>query len=633
MPQTEPRFCPMCGRVSDTLRCPNDGAITVLKAKPASTARFAPGHVINQRYEISGIVGHGGFGVVYRGVHVGTGQEVAVKVLNAEAAGERHEAAKRFEKEGRVLARLQHPATVRIFDVGVTADGAPFMAMELVDGPNVEQVLAHLSAQGRAFSEAQAIDMMLPVLGSLTEAHGLGLVHRDLKPANIMLTEVADEPLVVKVVDFGVVRTHDSDLTTRQSSIGTPRYMSPEQCRGDGVDARSDLYALGCVLFEAVTGEPPFSSASHVDTMYLQMSAKVPDVDRLARSPVSEGFKALVYRALAKEPSERFPTAGAMRRALARLRQEAWRNVPVTPLHTLLNTDGAGAWRVIVDGGSGGGETQAGVRTGGERTEITPVTSAPSDDILAAAQRVIDTHVDGHAGALAAAAAAAQAGTEIPKFRPNPTLRGLGDQSGRRGAGRPVDSAQPASRGEAAEGPPAGRRPYDPSPSQEWVQVARKGELQVAIAAVDALASEAQGTPNADAAARQHVRPASDGRLPFDASESQELVPLPSRRRLEAALAARLAAEASAAPPSAAPTPDGETRVEAAPGAPRRSPSAPRGSREGGGERPTVTDLPDEPVRHVQVAPALKRDAKRGTRRWAKGTLLGTGVTLDDDED
>lgn len=357
---------------------------------------------MGDRYVTGEEIGRGGFGVVYRASHSRTGQAVAIKVLHVDAQDDRDEAVQRFVKEGRVLARLQHPATVRIFDVGTTPSGAPYIAMEFVDGPNLEQALAHLSAHQYGLSEAQGLDIMMPVLSSLSEAHGLGLVHRDLKPANVLLTEVGDEPLVVKVADFGVVRTQGSQLTSRHSSIGTPKYMSPEQCRGDAVDARSDLYSLGCVLFEAVTAVAPFDSDNLINTMYQQMSSPVPDPGAAVSAP----FREVLQRAMAKEPADRFTTASEMGAALRKIRVEMWPDVPTTPLHKLLRVAPGTARRII---GSGDGRhtrepTVAGVRRGvrdGARA-IQMVAEAPDSSV--------DTEVDG--SALGAAVAAALADHE-----------------------------------------------------------------------------------------------------------------------------------------------------------------------------------------------------------------------------
>ena len=563
---TATRFCPMCGGFTNPARCVEDGAMTVERADAETEPPLTPGDVVDGRYRVVECIGRGSFGVVFRAEHIRTGQPVALKVLHVDVG--RHEATQRFVKEGRALGRLRHAATVRIFDVGqvgevsATNAQAPYIAMEFVDGPNLEQVLARLSRDGRALTEAQALDVVEPVLASLIEAHALGLIHRDLKPANILLTEVADEPLVVKVVDFGVVRTHDSDLTTRRSTIGTPLYMSPEQCRGETVDARSDLYSLGCLLFEAVCGVPPFNSKSHVDTMFLQMSAAVPDVRQRAITPVSDGFIAVLQRVLAKDPADRFLTARAMRTVVQALRREAWRNVPVTPMHGLIGVASGAAWRDIVTQDVVGTDapTHAGVRSGVRGTTVSPGASGDTNATLAA----IDVN------------------------RPE-TGQSMGPTRRSEPSRQPIETAalpRPARRGRP-KGDDAGefRLPSRPAASR------RKGTPPPLWSAGDPV----------DGAAQAAKRRAADAALPFDASPSQDVVALPSRQRLDAAIAA---AQRGAARRAAIRS-EAYTRIDPADQASAR-----------------------DNARHVQVAPD-GRSARKVA--WASGTLLGTGIPTEDD--
>jgi serine/threonine-protein kinase len=330
------RVCPACGRRTAALRCPTHGSVTVWRPPSLSLARppRLTGSFLDGRYRIDEVIGRGAFGAVYAGEQLATGQRVAIKVLLAEPQGDRAVAERRFAKEAQVLAQLRHPSTVRVFDVGVTPGGAPYFAMELVDGPNLEQVFAFLASEGRVFGEPAMIDVMHQVLGSLAEAHALGLVHRDLKPANLMLTRVGDDELLVKVVDFGVVRTEGSDLTARASSLGTPRYMSPEQCRGETVDARADLYAVACIIVEAMSGEPPFNAERSLDAMLAQLAAPPPTLESrgVAASPEVE---ALIARALDKAPAGRFATASTMRAVLDAVRALRWPGVRPTRLGDL----------------------------------------------------------------------------------------------------------------------------------------------------------------------------------------------------------------------------------------------------------------------------------------------------------
>ncbi len=221
---------------------------------------YVPGDVVAGRYRITGVLGRGGFGAVYAGQHLGTEQPVAIKMMSASV--EDQDAVQRFFREARITAKLTHPNSVRVFDVGRDGDGPLYMVMEMLRGPTLEQLLQGLAERGRPLSEAETIEIAVAVLRSLAEAHAAGLVHRDLKPANIMLHRVPGVADQVKVLDFGCSHTADSNLTTEGTVMGTPGYMSPEQCLGEPVDPRSDLYALGVVLFRCVTLRLPFTDQS-----------------------------------------------------------------------------------------------------------------------------------------------------------------------------------------------------------------------------------------------------------------------------------------------------------------------------------------------------------------------------------
>ena len=278
--------------------------------------RFEAGRIIQGRYRLKGVLGKGGFGAVYEAEHTGTSQLVAVKVMLADVSEHNVQAVRRFYKEAQVTAQLRHPNTVRVFDVGQTSEGALYIAMERLHGPTLEEVLRELGAQGTAMPERQALDIAIPVLRSLGEAHTMDLVHRDLKPANIMLTEVADEEPVVKVLDFGIARTRDSSLTGQGTALGTPAYKSPEQCMGGNVDGRSDIYALGVILYRCVTGRTPFDDPNPLTVMYKHAHAPPPDPRDVAKSQLGEGFVACTLKALAKKPEQRFEAARALRLAL-----------------------------------------------------------------------------------------------------------------------------------------------------------------------------------------------------------------------------------------------------------------------------------------------------------------------------
>ena len=276
---------------------------------PASALRS--GDVVDGRYRIERRMGRGGFGAVYAAEHLGTGQSVALKVRLAADDPDESVDIQRFAREARITARLRHPNTVRVFDLGLTRVGAPYIAMELLSGPTLEHVLRERAADGVALSQDESIDIALAVLASLSEAHGLGLVHRDLKPANLMFDTV-DGANLIKLLDFGIARQSGSSLTASGASLGTPAYMSPEQCQALELDGRSDLYSLGVILFRCVTGQLPFPDGPPMAMMYCHTSQPPPDLASMARTAVTDGFVASVMRCLAKEPARRFQSAREM---------------------------------------------------------------------------------------------------------------------------------------------------------------------------------------------------------------------------------------------------------------------------------------------------------------------------------
>ncbi len=313
------RFCPLCGSESALQYCDQDGTRTVTRRDlAAGTSKLEIDEIIDGRYRVTGLLGRGGFGAVYAAEHTGTGQAIAIKVMVVGDGGSPDMGAvRRFYKEAQVTAQLRHPNTVRVFDVGQTTTGALFIAMELLHGDTLEERLVAQAEQGEVLGQWAAIDMATAVLRSLAEAHGRGLVHRDLKPANIILSEVSpDEDVIPKVLDFGIARTQDSSLTGQGTALGTPAYMSPEQCMGAAVDGRSDLYSLGVVLYRCVTGRLPFEDRNPLTIMYKHAHAAPRPVLELAPGAVNEALVSVIERALAKAPADRFETAKSMRMAL-----------------------------------------------------------------------------------------------------------------------------------------------------------------------------------------------------------------------------------------------------------------------------------------------------------------------------
>ena len=324
------RQCPQCRLVTSEPLCPNDGLATIMRAvlEGVRDMHLRIGDVVGGRYRITGTLGRGGFGVVCTAVHTGTGQPVALKYLTTDPNSGEDDVPRRFFQEAKITAALRHPNTVRLFDFGQAENGALYMVMELLHGPTLEELLSGLKARGEVLSESAALDIAIPVLRALSEAHEAELVHRDLKPANIMLTHVPGDEPMVKVLDFGIARVKNSALTGTNRALGTPAYMSPEQCRGGEIDGRSDLYALGIILYRCVAGEAPFDDKNRMKVMWLHNMAPAPDLRQSALAPLSDHYVGAVRQVLAKNADDRFADARAMRHALEYVRAQLPRAAP-----------------------------------------------------------------------------------------------------------------------------------------------------------------------------------------------------------------------------------------------------------------------------------------------------------------
>jgi hypothetical protein len=312
------RTCLQCGQKTDLAHCPDDGMATIVEGVHPSNAALTPNSVFAGRYRIGNVLGRGGMGTVYSAQHTGTGQTVAIKTLLLDSDADPG-AAQRFYKEARLTAGLQHPNTIRVFDFGQSDEGVFFLAMECLRGDTLADRLARYKRDGKRMSQEETVEIAVPVLRSLGEAHRVGLVHRDLKPANIFLHEIDGAETVVKVLDFGIAKTADSSLTRTGTSLGTPSYMSPEQVMGQPIDGRSDLYALGIVLYGCVAAELPFQADSTYSMMMKQVGEAPPDLRNLPNLGVTSEFAQIVEIALAKRPADRFSDATAMRQALESL--------------------------------------------------------------------------------------------------------------------------------------------------------------------------------------------------------------------------------------------------------------------------------------------------------------------------
>jgi serine/threonine-protein kinase len=274
--------------------------------------------LLDNRYRIIRLLGEGGMGSVHLAEHVGLNKRVAVKFLHLELAGQ-DDVVKRFDQEAKVAASIRHKNIIEVYDVGLSADGDPFLVMEYLEGES----LASLMKRSGPMDVGAACAVMEPTLLALAAANRQGIIHRDLKPENIFLAHQPDEPPVVKIIDFGLskITTSSPDMSCTQtgSILGTPAYMSPEQARGAAnIDHRADLYSLGTMLFEMLTGALPYSGNN-----FTEFFAKLLTEEPRAPRDVYPGFpveaEPILRKALSKSPDERFQSASEMLEALKTL--------------------------------------------------------------------------------------------------------------------------------------------------------------------------------------------------------------------------------------------------------------------------------------------------------------------------
>ena len=273
--------------------------------------------MVGGRYELGELLGRGGMAEVRRAVDQRLGRSVAVKQLRADLATDPTFQA-RFRREAQSAAGLNHPTIVAVYDTGeeldpLTGVAIPYIVMELVEGPTLRDILK----DGRKILPERALELTQGVLDALSYSHKAGIVHRDIKPANVMLTASGS----VKVMDFGIARAvADTSATMTQTAavIGTAQYLSPEQARGETVDARSDLYSAGCLLYELLVGRPPFVGDSPVSVAY-QHVREAPTPPSQLDPELGPEIDAVVLKALAKDPAERYQSARDMKADITRL--------------------------------------------------------------------------------------------------------------------------------------------------------------------------------------------------------------------------------------------------------------------------------------------------------------------------
>ena len=274
---------------------------------PLKAANEMIGREIVGRFRILAKLGEGGMGAVYRGEQIALKRAVAIKVLRNELSANQM-VLSRFRAEAEAIARLDHPNTVKVYDTGQDADGALFIAMEYIDGKSLRETIQ----QGGPLPPARAFNIALQVAASLIDAHSQAIVHRDLKPDNVMLQNKNRQRDVVRVLDFGIAKLRDDSRQTQAAMtqagdmLGTPQYMAPEQIKGEAIDGRTDIYALGCMIYEMVTARLPFEAPT-IMAMLSKHLMEVPDAPSVRRPDLklSPAIDQVVMMALQKDPNAR----------------------------------------------------------------------------------------------------------------------------------------------------------------------------------------------------------------------------------------------------------------------------------------------------------------------------------------
>lgn len=302
------RICVECNRQFTGLytACPHDGALL----RPIIQDPLI-GTVLAGNYEILEVLGQGGMGVVYRGKHSLMERVVAIKMLLSQLISDTN-SVKRFQQESKAAARLKHPHIIDVYDFGISPAGQPYIVMEFLEGTPLSDLI---KKEGQIGVE-RSIKIICQACDALDHAHKQGVVHRDLKPSNIVLTQYDEEKDYVKVVDFGVAKLIEvgnngegQRLTQAGEVCGSPVYMSPEQCMGQDLDARSDIYSMGIVLYETLTGKLPILGKTMVDTMSKHISEPpVPFNEARPDLYIPERLEWVMLKAMAKDPAQRHQT-------------------------------------------------------------------------------------------------------------------------------------------------------------------------------------------------------------------------------------------------------------------------------------------------------------------------------------
>lgn len=334
------KACVVCGEEfdSEVEVCPTDGTkLTTL------SSGLAPGVMLGDRYEIIEPLADGGMGSVYKAKHKFMNRIVAVKTLQPfmMASGT---ALKRFQQEAQAVSSMNHPNILNVFDFFISDEGQPYLIMDYLEGTNLESI----RKSGEPVDLIRAMKIFVMVCSALAHAHERNIIHRDIKPSNIMLVNAEDGQEVVKVIDFGIAKVMADDpdealnLTATGDVFGSPLYMSPEQCRAKPLDARSDIYSLGCVIYATISGESPFKGMDPMECMFKQVNDNPAPLSVACKCSLPAGLEEAVAKAIEKDPEKRYQTMREFGEALANvlleISPESYKDIAQLPMGTSTST-------------------------------------------------------------------------------------------------------------------------------------------------------------------------------------------------------------------------------------------------------------------------------------------------------
>ncbi|MBK9145486.1 MAG: serine/threonine protein kinase [Candidatus Melainabacteria bacterium] len=322
MTKTAPtKTCPRCGHEdsSGLAVCPKDG--TALKSKKPKAADKFIGTTIADKYHIESLLGRGGMSVVYKAKHLLMDRTVAVKMLRQDLVSV-PQLLERFKQESKAVSALRHQNIITVFDFGLLPDATPYLIMDYLEG----QTLAEILKTEKRLSPERALPLFAQACDALAHSHSRGVVHRDIKPGNLLVRQEPDGTESLTIFDFGIAKMLGQDgstinkLTSSGEVFGSPLYMSPEQCSGEKIDARSDIYSLACVFHELVLGVPPFRGDSPMDTLMRHLNDPVKPFSESAPDvQLPPGFEEIITKALSKDPEDRYKSMSEFRDEILRV--------------------------------------------------------------------------------------------------------------------------------------------------------------------------------------------------------------------------------------------------------------------------------------------------------------------------